>query len=244
MIQRTSILLVLTALLGGCASPAPGQERTLDLTKPPLFALAAPFHFGIGSSTSQSVGAPAPSPAAQPEPVEPQNAGDADVVMHEYVKMEVGGVAETGEGHAVLLIDEPREQGLVIFIGDTEALSIKLRLQHLRFQRPLTHDLIDDMLRRFGSNVRSVRVDRVEDEIYYGTIVLQHGNQQIELDARTSDAIALAVGSNAPIHVAKAVLSASGVDLDEMRQEWSSDPDGDVQPTPTDFDQRSDSVRL
>ena len=95
-------------------------------------------------------------------------------------------------------------------------MSIQLRLDGRTFKRPLTHDLVDSVLARLGGEVLSVRVDRVEDEIFYGTLVLKNGGGQVELDSRPSDAIALAVGSNAPIYVAQGVIDAAGMRLDEL----------------------------
>jgi len=103
---------------------------------------------------------------------------------------------------------------LVVFIGETEALSIQLRLQGTRYKRPLTHDLVDNMLDHLGARVQSVRVDRLEDDIFYGVVVLKNGNRIHEFDSRTSDGIALALGSDAPLFVASDVLDRAGIPLD------------------------------
>ena len=134
-----------------------------------------------------------------------------------YQPMSVGGVAPGGS--AVVLVDGPGDIAVPIFIGGAEAMSIQLRLDGRAFKRPLTHDLVDSVLARFGGEVASVRVDRVEDEIFYGTLVLKNGSKQLELDSRPSDAIALAVGSNAPIYVAQGVIDAAGMRLDELDDE-------------------------
>jgi len=133
--------------------------------------------------------------------------------------MSVGGVAPAPGGSAVVLVDGPGDIAVPIFIGGAEAMSIQLRLDGRAFKRPLTHDLVDSVLARFGGEVASVRVDRVEDEIFYGTLVLKNGSKQLELDSRPSDAIALAVGSNAPIYVAQGVIDAAGMRLDELDDE-------------------------
>jgi len=114
----------------------------------------------------------------------------------------------------VLLVDDERRRALVVFIGETEALSIQLRLQGTRYKRPLTHDLVDNMLDHLGARVQSVRVDRLEDDIFYGVVVLKNGNRIHEFDSRTSDGIALALGSDAPLFVAGDVLDRAGIPLD------------------------------
>jgi len=132
------------------------------------------------------------------------------------VRVRVGGItgAGAGQGNAVLLVDDERQRALVVFIGETEALSIQLRLQGTRYKRPLTHDLIDTMLDHLGARVLNVRVDRLEDDIFYGVVVLRSGNRIHEFDSRTSDGIALALGSDAPLFVAKDVLDRAAIPLD------------------------------
>lgn len=131
-----------------------------------------------------------------------------------FVQVRVGGVTPTTQGSAVLLVDDERRRALVVFIGETEALSIQLRLQGTRYKRPLTHDLVDNMLDHLGARVQSVRVDRLEDDIFYGVVVLRNGNRIHEFDSRTSDGIALALGSDAPLFVASDVLDRAGIALD------------------------------
>lgn len=141
--------------------------------------------------------------------------------------MRVGGVIPAGEANAVLLVDDDKQRALVVFIGETEALSIQLRLQGTRYKRPLTHDLIDTMLDNLGARVQSVRVDRLEDDIFYGVVVLRAGNRIHEFDSRTSDGIALALGSDAPLFVASDVLDRAAIPLDA-----DGTPRFDAQPEP------------
>lgn len=132
-----------------------------------------------------------------------------------FVQVRVGGITPAAQGNAVLLVDDAADRALVVFIGDTEALSIQLRLEGTRYKRPLTHDLIDNMLEHLGAKILSVRVDRLDDDIFYGVVVLRDGNRIHEFDSRTSDGIALALGSNAPVFVAKDVLDRAGITLDD-----------------------------
>ena len=130
----------------------------------------------------------------------------------------MAGVATTSAGNAVVLLDSHHRRALLIFVGDSEALSIELRLNHQAFPRPLTHDLFDSALERLGAEVDSVRVDRLENNTFHGTVVLLEGTRRIELDARSSDAIALALGNGAPIYVAREVLDRAAVDIDSLRE--------------------------
>jgi len=132
--------------------------------------------------------------------------------------MSVAGVATTTAGNAVVLLDGDHKRALLIFVGDSEALSIELRLNHQTFPRPLTHDLFESALEKLGADVESVRVDRLVNNTFHGTVVLNEGTRKIELDARTSDAIALALGNGAPIYVAGDVLDRAGVDFDTLKE--------------------------
>jgi bifunctional DNase/RNase len=134
-----------------------------------------------------------------------------------YVAARVAGVTHvpTG-GEVVLLVQDGTKRALPIFIGGTEALSIQLRLEKKAYKRPLTHDLFDSSVAKLGGRVESVRVDKIDDGIFYGTVVLVNGQSRFELDARPSDAIALAVGNQAPIQVAVSVFDHAGVDLEKV----------------------------
>jgi bifunctional DNase/RNase len=168
---------------------------------------------------SASVAAPAPS-ATPAQPVAstplPPAAGDVAVPTG-YARMRVAGVTRLPHGgDAVLLVEEGRKRAVPIFIGGTEALSIQLRLKKQPYVRPLTHDLLDASIQKLGARVESVRIDKIESNVFHGTLVLVSGSGRIELDARPSDAIAIAIGNAAPIHVARPVIDHAGLDLDDQ----------------------------
>ncbi len=129
-----------------------------------------------------------------------------------FVTMTVLGVLPVGGAHAVLLVDGPKQVVLPIVVGETEALSIELRLHHKRFTRPLTHDLLDQVVTDLGAKVLEVRVSGVGGGAFVGSLLLTQAHRVLTLDARPSDAIALAVGDGAPIYVAREVLDEAGID--------------------------------
>lgn len=133
-----------------------------------------------------------------------------------YLEMTVAGVADTEGGPAVVLVDPARTLGVPVFIGGSEALSIQLRLRGQKYTRPLTHDLLDQMMGKLGGRIVNVRVDRIENNVFIGAVVLQRGKKVMELDSRVSDAIALALGNRVPIYVARSVIEKSGVELDKL----------------------------
>lgn len=133
-----------------------------------------------------------------------------------YKRMAIGGIAPSERGNAVVLTDETGRTGLLIFVGGSEALSIALRLEHKKYERPLTHDLLDDVVRKLGADVVSVRVDRLEDDVFYGSLLIHKDGRLFELDARPSDALALALGNSAPVYVSDTVLKQAGIDIEKF----------------------------
>jgi bifunctional DNase/RNase len=147
-------------------------------------------------------------------PSEPAVSDAAVLTPKGFARVRVGGISPAAQGNAVLLVDDEKQRALVVFIGDTEALSIQLRLQGTKYKRPLTHDLVDNMLEALGAKIHSVRVDKLHDDIFYGVVVVQDRSGVKEFDSRTSDGIALALGSEAPVFVAKEVLDRAAIALD------------------------------
>jgi hypothetical protein len=113
--------------------------------------------------------------------------------------------------HVVILREANAERYLPIWIGSWEAQSIAMRLQGVEAERPLTHDLLANMLEELAVSVRQVIVSDLADETYRARIVLVQGGSDYEIDARPSDAIALAVRVSAPIFATEAVLDRAGV---------------------------------
>lgn len=173
----------------------------------------------------------APPPAAPtPKPVEVPKAGDDESAGEDdedaapiapkapagYIEMTVAGVRSTEGGNAVILIDAARRVAVPVFIGGTEALSIQLRLEGKKYERPLTHDLLDAMLARFDARVVAVRVDTIDNDVFIGAVLVQRGKRVEEFDSRVSDALALALGNKVPIYVAQRVVDKSGIDVRQL----------------------------
>ena len=135
-----------------------------------------------------------------------------------YVEMTVAGVGKAGDGHAVLLADRERSVLVPIFIGDAEALAISLRLNSQKPPRPLTHDLLESVLGELEARVLKVQIDQLHDNVFIGSLFIQHDNQTRIIDARSSDAIALALGADAPIYVSRAVITQAGLSEDQLQQ--------------------------
>ncbi|MYB77249.1 MAG: bifunctional nuclease family protein [Chloroflexi bacterium] len=124
----------------------------------------------------------------------------------------------------VVLREKDQERYLVIVIGIAEADSIAIKLHKHTFSRPLTHDLLSTVIETLGATVVSILINDLADRTYYARIVLDHNGRHVEIDARPSDAIALAVRVDAPILVAESVLEvASFTPAKEEESDGESD---------------------
>jgi bifunctional DNase/RNase len=125
----------------------------------------------------------------------------------------------------VVLREEELERYLAIWIGPYEADAITIRLQGVEIARPLTHDLLKQSIDKLGATVSHILVNDLHDDTFYARVVMDRDGERIELDSRPSDAIALAVRTQAPIFVSESVMERAGVtpdeeiDLDEITPE-------------------------
>jgi uncharacterized protein len=163
--------------------------------------------------------APAPPPPAKF--IAPLERSEPVGIPDGYVDAHVMQVVERDEGGALLLLDESTQLVLPIFIGGTEAASISLRLRGVPPPRPLTHDLLDAIVKKLHAQIVKVQVDALHDGIFFGSVYLRVDRRVIKLDARPSDALALAIGNKVPIYVAKAVMQEAGIPKDEILRQLS-----------------------
>ncbi len=115
----------------------------------------------------------------------------------------------------VILKDKDSDRYLPIWIGASEADAIAVKLQEVGVPRPLTHDLLESVIQSLGAQVNHILVSDLSDDTFYAKIVLQHNGSQTEIDSRPSDAIALAVRTQAPIFAADSVIDKAGVRMDQ-----------------------------
>jgi bifunctional DNase/RNase len=158
----------------------------------------------------------APPARERPESAEPPKRDPSAKPPVGYRRMAVGGVAPTKAGSAIVLMDDSARRGLLLVIGRKEAVPVAVPFERAGVERPLTHDLLYAAVKKLGGDVVSVRVDRLEDDVFYGSVLLLRGGQFFELDARPADALSLAVGNGVPVFVAEAVLTRAGIDVDKF----------------------------
>ena len=123
----------------------------------------------------------------------------------------------------VLLLQETEGLGrtLPIFIGAPEATAIAFALQGMDTPRPMTHDLIRDLLESLDADVERVVVTELRASTYFADIVLRHEGEEVPVSSRPSDAVAVAVRTGAPLYVADDLMDAEGIMLavDEEEEE-------------------------
>ena len=157
---------------------------------------------------------------------------DFSVAPEDFSRADVLAAAVTPGGPVVLLRSPEREAMLPIFIDTAQALAIQLRLEGETFQRPLTHDLVDNIIEELGASIGKVHVHSLQDSTFFATIFLSTPTGVLEIDARPSDAIALAVGGEIPIYVAHELFDELGLPEEDLRDLPEPDPE-DFHDAPT-----------
>ncbi|NWF94071.1 MAG: bifunctional nuclease family protein [Syntrophaceae bacterium] len=143
-----------------------------------------------------------------------------------YIEMKVKFLTfdSTSNGFVVLLMDLANKTGLPIWIGPFEANAIAMKLKKIGSHRPMTHDLIHNILKGLESQVIKIVVNDLKENTYYALIYLSRRGEEITIDSRPSDAIAIALAVDAPIFVSEQVIEkARTIDLEkdgDQLKEW------------------------
>lgn len=137
-----------------------------------------------------------------------------------FVEMEVLNVVkDTMDGGATLVLqDMTADTFLAIGIGDNEATAIEYELYHKTPPRPLTPDLLKNLMETTNMRLTEAEISHVADHTYFAKLFIAHGRELLEMDARPSDAIALALRFECPIFVHRAVLEQYGINGREHRR--------------------------
>jgi uncharacterized protein len=133
--------------------------------------------------------------------------------MHEMV---IYGVSFdlVGKQPIVLLKTADGNKFLPIWIGHPEAAAILMKLQGATTPRPMTHDLVSDIMSQLDAQVVRITVTELKENTFYASITVQQNGSEIEIDSRPSDAIALAVRADAPIFAAEDVIEESAIEFE------------------------------
>ncbi len=133
------------------------------------------------------------------------------------VKLNVLGISysQTQSGaYALILTEENGERRIPIIVGGFEAQSIAIELEGLKPPRPLTHDLFVSFSKIYGISINEVVIYKLEEGVFFSQLLCDNGGEKVTLDARTSDAIALALRFKCPIFTTEEIISKAGIVLD------------------------------
>ena len=140
-----------------------------------------------------------------------------------YREVMIADVIERGDRqepvHVLVLLDKVGRRILPLWISHVEGTAILLRLFERDVPRPLTHDLMSSLLQAVGVTVEEVRVEALREGCFYAVVKLHNGDTEQEIDARPSDAIALALRTGCPIYAAEQVLEEAGIPIPESAGE-------------------------
>ena len=134
---------------------------------------------------------------------------------------------------ALILEIDSTNRRIPIIIGPAEAQAIAIELEGMSPSRPLTHDLMKTMLTSFNIDLLEVNISKFKEGVFYSTIILSDGHAKIEIDSRTSDAIALAVRFDVPIYADDLVI-----------KETSMTSDSTIEDVETDIEEEEDEIEL
>jgi bifunctional DNase/RNase len=115
-------------------------------------------------------------------------------------------ISETRDQQLIVLRERDGERALPIVIGLTEALAIDRRVKGVQLQRPMTHDLLANVIESLSAELEKIVVNDLQDHTFYAKLVIRRQGELIEVDSRPSDAIALGVAIEVPIYVEDHVL--------------------------------------
>ncbi|TVQ90865.1 MAG: hypothetical protein EA393_05060 [Bacteroidetes bacterium] len=136
----------------------------------------------------------------------------------EKIKLEILGISYSQSqsgAYALILGENGEKRRLPIIIGSFEAQAIAIELEKMKPSRPLTHDLLKNFAQTFNIIIKEVIIYKFAEGIFYSKLICFDGIKEVEIDSRTSDAVALAVRFKCPIYTYESILSAAGIVLQD-----------------------------
>ena len=120
-------------------------------------------------------------------------------------------INETSDQQIIVLKEKDGERGFPIVIGIVEILAIDRRLKGMKTPRPMTHDLLDSVIKNLDAKLEKIVIDDLRNNTFFAKIYVKSNGKTIEIDSRPSDAIALSAATNTPIFATKSVLDKTSL---------------------------------
>lgn len=137
------------------------------------------------------------------------------------IELKILGISSghTNASYTLILEEIDGERKLPVVIGSAEAQSIAVQIEGIKPIRPMTHDLMKSLLSGFKVELKEVVISKLEEGIFYADVVASNGDNTISVDARTSDAIALALRFGCSIYTKESIMQEAGITLSEQESE-------------------------
>jgi hypothetical protein len=158
------------------------------------------------------------------------------------IRLDIMGMSYSqsqSNAYALILGERNGKRRLPIIIGGFEAQAIAIELEKIKTPRPLTHDLFKTFAESFKITITEVIINKFHEGVFYAQLVCSSGDLEIEVDSRTSDAIALALRFNCPIYTYDSILLAAGMSPEEEQEATAETGYQDEPPGPEIEDYRS-----
>jgi bifunctional DNase/RNase len=146
------------------------------------------------------------------------------------------GVDSSTNSYVVILQERDGSRILPIWIGQPEAESIVMHMNNIKRERPLTHDLCKSLIVGLGGSLRRVQITKVQKNTYFAELHIQRGEELVQIDARPSDSIAIALRLSAPIFAQESLLTAVADEEESDESITGSSSSGGLPSSPTDPD--------
>jgi len=158
--------------------------------------------------------------------------------VNTLVRAEIWTIARTEQGNAVLVRPVGSDRAVPIFIGQLETQSILIGFGGVPMPRPLSHDLMLSLLKTFGSDLLRVEINDLRDGTFYARLILSKEDGELIVDARPSDALALAVRRKCPVYIAENVVDSAGISV-ELIVDANTSETGEKNGFKTESDERA-----
>ncbi len=145
------------------------------------------------------------------------------------VEAEVWTIARTDQGNAVLVRPIGSETAVPIFIGQLEAQSILIGMGNVPMPRPLTHDLFLSVMQKVGVGIERIEITELKEGTFYAQLIVKQQGQQLTIDARPSDSIALAVRDKCPIFIDEEVVEEAGIPVSTITNQVGETAEDDTE---------------
>jgi bifunctional DNase/RNase len=161
--------------------------------------------------------------------------------MSELIELKIDSlrVSLTNQQRIVVLKQVDADRFLPIWIGPYEAEAITIALQEIEVSRPQTHDLLNNIIALTGGRLTKVIISSLKDDIFFGTLLIEKDGEEIEVDSRPSDAIAIAVRAHVPILADAKVMEEASIEPEDI-----VDASEDEEATKSENTQSEDSTRV